>query len=298
MEEKKIKPNYKDSKVLRTYNSDVADAIRNDEGSIIKIALAEKEKRETEAIYKEAEGTKTSKVFLVIGGVILIVAAIVGSYFLFQKKKEKETPLPIPGNIETFITYNTYSYIDITDVTNTVELLDSIKKQESTDSGLIKALFLERKINDTSEFLTSNNFLSLIKASTPGALTRSLPDKYLLGKYSNLNSTNEQSKSAMFLILQISDYPQAYASMLDWEKTMLIDLYTLFSIEIIEPDDDNLFEKPWKDIIVNNKDTRVLYKDNGEAILYYVFINKNSLVITGNLEALKEIITRLIIKNT
>ena len=258
----------------------------------------EKEKREIEAIYKEAEGTKTSKVLLIIGGIVLIVAAIVGSYFLFQKKKEKETPIPIPGNIETFITYNTYSSIDVTGATNTVELLGSIKKQDGADTGLIKALFLTRKINDSSEFLTSNNFLTLIKATIPEALTRSLPDKYLLGKYSNLNSVDEQNKSAMFLIFQISDYPQAYRSMLDWEKTMLRDLYTLFNIGIITPDDDNLFEKSWKDVIVNNKDARVLYRDNGEAVLYYVFVNKNNLVITSNLEALKEVISRLIIKNT
>jgi len=62
MEEKEKKPNYnRDSKVLRTYTSDMADAIRTDEVSVIKIALAEKEKRDREAMYQKAEGTKTSK---------------------------------------------------------------------------------------------------------------------------------------------------------------------------------------------------------------------------------------------
>ena len=46
MEEKEKKPNYnRDSKVLRTYTSDMADAVRTNEVSVIKIALAEKEKR-------------------------------------------------------------------------------------------------------------------------------------------------------------------------------------------------------------------------------------------------------------
>jgi len=296
MEEEKKQPNYKDAKVLRTYTSDMVDVIRTDEVSVIKIALAEKEKREREAMYKKAEGTKTSKILLVIGGVVLIVAAIIGSYFLIQKKKEKDTPKQVASGVETFITYNAQSYIDVTNATNIIELLDTIKQQESVSQGLIKTLFLTRKTNNISELLTSKNFLSLIKTSIPGALTRSLSDKYLLGKYSNPNATNEQDKSAMFLIFQTTDYTQAYASMLSWEGTMLKDLFILFNINMGKSD-NTLFEKPWKDIIINNKDARVLYNDNGEAILYYVFVNKNNLVITSSTEAIKEIISRLIIKN-
>ncbi len=74
-----------EEKALRTYTSDMADAIRQNEVSVIKIALAEKEKREQENIYKQAEGTKTSKIFFVIGGIILISVGLVGSYYLFQK---------------------------------------------------------------------------------------------------------------------------------------------------------------------------------------------------------------------
>jgi hypothetical protein len=296
MPDNNTQKNYKDSKVLRTYTSDMADAIRTDEMSVIKIALAEKEKREQEAVYREAEGTSTSKILLIVGGVVLIVAAIIGSYFLIQKKKEKEVPIPIPGNQETFITYNANSYIDVTDKYNVMELLDAIKQQENQNTGLIKALFLTKKINNVDEQLTSNSFLSIIKTSIPGALTRSLSDKFLFGRYSNKNSVNPVDKSATFLVFQTNDYTQAYASMLDWEETMLKDLSILFNINI--PESDNIvFQKPWKDIIVNNKDARVLYNESGEALLYYVFMNKNNFIITNSLEALKEIISRLTIKN-
>lgn len=297
MNENEKQINNKDIKVIRTYSSDMVDAIRTDEISVIKIALAEKEKREQEALYRKAEGTNTSKIFLVIGGIILIAVAIIGSYFLIQKKKEIEIPKITTNDIETFILYNSKLYIDIINITNVSDLSGIIRQEQQNDSGLIKALFLTKKINNVSEILTSKDFLSLIKTTAPGALTRSLSDKYLLGKYSNQNAVNEQDKSAMFLVLETTDYNRAYASMLDWEKTMLKDLFILFDISIPESSNE-LFEKSWKDIIINNKDARVLYKENGEGILYYVFVNKNNFVITNSVEALKEIISRLITKNT
>jgi len=296
MNENEKQLNDKNIKVLRTYTSDMVEAIRNNEMSVIKIALAEKEKREQEAEYKEAEGTNTSKTFLVIGGIILIAVAIFGSYFLIQKKKEKEIPQPIINNIETFIAYDSQSNIDVANSINASDLLSIIKQEQQIDSGLIKALFLTRKINNVSEVLTSKNFLSLVGTTAPGALTRSLSDKYLLGKYSNPSAVNESDKSAIFLIFQTTDYNQAYASMLDWEKTMLKDLFILFNINIPKSD-NSLFEKPWKDIIINNKDARVLYGENGEGIFYYVFVNKNNFVITNNIEVLKEVISRLNTKN-
>lgn len=298
MDENEKQLNGKDIKILRTYTSDMVDAIRTNEVSVIKIALAEKEKREQENIYKEAEGTNLSKTFLVIGGIILIATAIIGSYFLFLKKKEIENSKPIViTNLETFLSYDSKSYIDVTNITNANELLAIIDKERKVDTGLIKALFLTKTVNSLPEIITSKDFLSIIKTIAPGALTRSLSDKYLIGEYTNKNVVNENDKNATFLIFQTNDYNQAYASMLEWEKTMFKDLFVLFNINTYGTD-NSIFEKPWKDILLNNKDARVLYGENGEGILYYVFVDKNTLVITSNKEALKEIVIRLIIKNS
>lgn len=297
MEANKPQPNDKEIKVLRTYTSDMADAIRTNEVSVIKIALAEKEKREKEEVYQKAEGTNTSKTFLVIGGIILIAIAIAGSYFLIQKKKTNETPQTRINNIDTFISYDSNIYIDVTNTTSISELSNIINQEQTANSGLIKALFLTKKINNAPSLLTSQNFLSLIKSTAPGALIRSLSDKFLLGKYANKKSVTPNDKTTMFLIFQTTDYNQAYASMLVWEKTILKDLFVLFNIPITGSDNP-IFEKSWQDIIINNRDARVLYGENGEGLLYYIFVNKNNFIITTNIDALKEIITRLLIKNT
>ena len=293
MEENKTQLNSdKDIKNLRTYTSDMADVIRTNEVSVIKIALAEKEKREQEEIYKEAEGTNATKIFLIIGGIILITSAIFGTYFLIQQKKIKDLPINATNNIDTFISYDSYSNLDVTNISNINDFANFVKQIEKAPSRMIKAIFLTQKTNNISETTNSKNFLSLIEANPPSALTRSLSDKFLLGKY-----TSEDSTSTIFLVFQTTDYANAYASMLDWEKNILKDLYVLFNINIPESN-SVLFENQWKDIIVNNIDARVLYGSSGEGILYYAFVNKNHFVITGNIEALKEIITRLQTKNS
>jgi hypothetical protein len=292
MDENEKQQNNDEIKVLRTYTSDMAEAVKKNEISVIKIAMAEKEKKEKELEYTEVDETTTSsKKLPIIGGIILIITAIIGSYFLLKNKSATEIPTQQTTNIETLIAYDSKEFLDVTNITNVFDLSEIIKKENPSDPGPIKAFFLTRKINNLDEMLTSKNFLSLIKATTPSTLIRSLTDKYLLGKYLIQNN-----KSAIFLIFQTTDYPQAYSSMLEWEKTMFQDLTILFDINDQEQG-NQLSEKKWKDVVIKNKDARVLYNNNGEEILYYVFVNKNNFVITNNLNALKEVLARLLIKN-
>ena len=304
MEENKVQPNDKNIKVLRTYTSDMADAIRTNEVSMIKIVLAEKNKREQELIYKKAEGTTFSKIFLLIGGIILIAAAIFGSYFLFQKK-EKEVPIPIPvptpvvDNVDTFISYDLKSNIDVTGINTPTAFVDLINKEKLTAQGQIKTLFLEKKVDGIMGNLSSKDFFTMIQSTAPSTLIRSLSSNFLLGKYLD-SSLISENKDSIFIIFQTNNYDQTYASMLDWEKTMLNDLKSIFDIKLPIPNGKDAIvpEKLWRDVIIDNRDARVIYGDNGEGILYYVFVNKNNLLIASNIETIKEIVERLIIKNT
>jgi len=211
-------------------------------------------------------------------------------YSLFQKK---ETVAPIiTNNFETFINYDLYSAIDVTNITNQNNLINVIEENNLLNVGQVEAIFLSKKINEVEEKLNTKDFLSLIESNAPGSLVRSLSEKYLLGEY-----ITTEKKSVKFLIFETNNYAQTYASMLEWEKTILKDLFIILNLKNI-PVESPLFEKQWKDVVINNRDARVLYGDNGEGILYYVFINKNHFVITSDKETLKEVISRLILKSS
>lgn len=289
MDQEKLKSNDENIKVLRTYTSDMAEAVRENEASVIKIALAEKAKREEENIYKKAEGTKTSKIFFVLGGVFLIVIAIFGSTYLISKKEK--IPESIVKNTDTFILHDTYLFIDVTNINGHEELFAKINQSSKEYISGVRAIFLTRTIEEVSEELTTDNFISTLKINAPSALTRSLSNKYLFGQYKEKNSPDVTPDN--FLIFETNNYNQAYASLLDWEKTMSKDLDNLFSSDNKAEDSS---QKKWQDIIINNNDARVLYGQNGQAVLYYTLIN-NKVIITNTLETLKEIISRIIVKN-
>lgn len=295
MEEKKEQIKTPNLKVLRTYSSDMADAVRTNEMSVIKIALAEKDRREQEEVYKKVEGSKTSKVLFAIGGIILIGAAIWGSTHILEKKKVAEDLLLTKNQaVDTFINYDNSSFIDVTEVSNVVGMVSAIKAKLPEDEKGISALFFTKKIGIGNERIDKDIFLSILKTTAPGSLIRSLGTEFLLGKYSNKEAI--VSRPSMFLVFKINDYSLAYASMLDWEKSMFRDLFVLFDINISDSD-NALFEKSWKDIIISNKDARVLYGENGEGVLFYSFVNKDRLIITKDSDTLKEIISQILVKN-
>ena len=284
-------------KTLRTYTSDMAEAVRTNEASVIKIALAEKEKREQEAVFEEARGTKTSRTLFVIGGIILIIGAIFGSLYLIAQKNKKETPTVVEEKIGTFILYNNEIKIDVTNATNITDLAGLINKETLGEAGSTNAIFLQKKVDGSNILLTTKEFLTMIGATAPGALVRSFSDNYLLGKYSTQVGT--EKKTSTFLIFETTNYSQTYASMLSWEKTMLRDLYTIFDIKIpeqVEGQTESLLDRQWKDMIINNRDARVLYGDTGEGVLFYAFINKDKLIITDNIETLRKLIAELLLR--
>ncbi|MDE2030659.1 MAG: hypothetical protein KGI58_00130 [Patescibacteria group bacterium] len=290
-----------DIKNIRTYTSDMAEAIRENETSVIKIALAEKDRREREEMYKKASGTKASKILLLLGGIVLIIGAIVGSYLLYKKNKVINAPQVIKVENKDIISYDDKVFVDVMGDTNQSDLFSSIKNDIVTPGkpGSIKAIFLTQKVGGIDQTLSIDNFMSLMNTEAPAPLLRTLDKSYMIGTYTDTDQStyNTPLKTHLFLILTIKDYNQAYASMLEWEKTMLNDLFILFNIDI-SGNRSNLLDKQWKDIIVNNKNARILYDTYGNDVLYYMFTNTNNIIITDSQSTINEINSRLLNNNT
>lgn len=288
---KKVNP----PKTIRTFSSDMAKAVRENEMTVIKIAMAEKDRLEQEEILAKSKGTRFSRTMFFVGGIILIGSALFGSYYFANLKKEKEILIvKEKPRIGTFIVYDNAISIDVSNVNGLMNLVSAIHSKKQEEKSGSNAIFLSKKTSTGGdEIMNKDEFLSILKATAPLSLTRSMSKEFLFGKYVE-NSQNIDSTA--FLIFGINDYNLSYASMLDWEKSIFSDLFILFDIHLSDSD-TALFERDWKDVVVNNKDSRVLYGVDGEGILYYSFVNKNTLVITENIEVLKRIINAILIKN-
>jgi site-specific DNA-adenine methylase len=297
MDENKSQLNNKGNlKNLRTYQTDMADSVRTNEISVIKVALAEQNKHEREDLYRKIEGTPTKKIFWVIGGLIIIGGALYGSYYFMNKKVENNIPIQTVKE-ESIISYD-----------ETVEIIlnpsdDLINKIHMTfqsgKDGAITYLPIRENINGLNEKINVAEIFTKLKFTAPSSLVRSLSDSYMAGiltKNISNNPDHIENKPNLFFIFQSTDYEYTYAGMLDWEKTLASDAYELFNLVTTE-NKLKLSERLWRDIVINNKDARVLYNEDNKPILYYIFIDKKNLVLTDNYETIKEIISRLLIKN-
>jgi len=300
MEEKnpQINTDGSEAKTIHTYLTDMAETVRNNEISVINIAVAEQKKHEREDIYRKVEGKNSTKLFLLIGGVILLLGTFITIYFIIQKNKGVNIPITnvTSSKIETIISYDDQSFVDVSQTTNSNDFVKLLKPEllKAGNPDSIKSIFLTNSMSGSPEILKLEDFTSLLGVTAPSSLIRSLSGQYMIGTYTPAIK-NVNSKPHLFLLFKVKDYDIVYAGMLQWEKTMLNDMFSLFSINTVG--NISLSEMPFKDALINNKDMRVLYNDAGDNILSYVFIDKNNLIITDNQDTIEKVASLLLFKN-
>ncbi len=296
MQDNNLQPkNNEKLKTVRTYLSDMADTVRENEISVIKVAMAEQKKREVEDLYLKEEGTPMSKTLWIVGSIILIIGASLGSYFLIQKKIQNSKPVQI-SKVETVISYDELYPVNLSDEDILVSKLISARKYANTSNkeNSIKYIPLTKDVSGVKQNISNKEFFDRISSTAPSSFVRSLSSSYMIGTYKKDYSLN--NKANLFLIFQINDYSYAYAGMLEWEKTIAKDMYDLFEFNT-NKNRLQVTENKFKDIIMWNKDARIIYNENGTPMLYYIFVDNNNLVITDSGDAIKEIIDRINIKN-
>jgi hypothetical protein len=288
------KSNNKDNlKTVRTYLSDMADTVRENDISVIKVALAEQNKHEREDLFRKAEGTPVTRTIWIIGGIILVLASIIGTYYVIQKKEKENLPVSVIKE-ESIITYDENSTIEINNTDYLVDKLKNQVKQLSISGSIngINSININQKIDNVSTKLGVIDIFSRLNLTASASLVRSLSDLYMVGTYTKNGAIGPK----LFFIFRSNEYDYTYAGMLEWENFLSSDMFYLFNLKTNETK-LQLESRKWKDIIINNRDARVLHNEEGSPILYYMFVDSNSLAITDNEDTLKEIITRLIIKN-
>ncbi|MFA6354814.1 MAG: hypothetical protein WCW65_00060 [Candidatus Paceibacterota bacterium] len=291
MDENNKQPNSGNNiKTVRTYLSDMADTVRSNEISVIKVALAEQNKHEREDLYRNIEGTPSKKIFWIIGGIILVAGAIYGTYFILGQKALKDIPEQIVKE-ESIISYDEISPIIVTSVNELTDKLNIAKKEVSSSEkfGIVKYFSLSKDVNGLKEKILLKDLFQGLGFNAPSSLVRSLSPSYMIGTYT-------ENIPYLFMIFQTKDYEYSYAGMLEWEKSLASDMLSLFSLDTTQTK-LQLNNRKWQDIIINNKDVRVLLNENDKQILYYLFTDKNNLVIADNEETIKEIISKLVLRN-
>lgn len=301
-------------KPLRTYERDIAEMVRTHQTSAVSVNIArqkteealpvavrkekkvERQKAREELVQKKpvtivvdttpGASSASRNTLFAVGGVALIAIGIgLIGFFFFARNN---APAPI--------------VIDVT----TTPLLPSDETREINISGLTPSAISEQVSNIISSsyqndtvtqirFVTQNNgtpvaapiFFEAATAAIPASLSRAFETRMFAGVYT-LNDKHP------FYVIDIDSFDKAFEGMLAWEKDMYSDMGTLMRTDTATNNSiGGIVLNTFSDVIIANKDARVLRTSEGNIVILYSFVDEHTLVIADSERAFKEILNRL-----
>lgn len=322
-----------EAQTLRTYQSDIANTIKNDNVSMIKVALAEKKRQEQRSGLDNAIEDDNKRLYLIAGGVIaiLVIIGLVAGYIFLQSQNANQVGVQSQQQVQPLLYTEVISPLNIDEIRlDDLTKLIEMDKNAVMDLGSMKSIILttgSSSADGTSSQkerpLTTAEFFGALNSRAPDGLIRSLDPNYLLGVYA-------YNPRDMFAVFKVNSYDAAFAGMLEWEPSIESDIGDIFinkkervvrdlsaltsavsgtssatsseydasaastSATAASSSPFGVFsQRRFVDKVLNNKDTRVLVDSNGKEAMLYTFLDKNTLVISTSENSLKEIIFRL-----
>lgn len=280
-------------KTLRTYEGDLADAINKKQASAIKITIAENKKNsEHETIRTKTPSTTKNTFALVVSVAFIILGAGVLYYvYVYVLPHNTNTPAPI-ALAPTIIETDSQKELAVSSETIAAAIKNELTSSVVSPNSIENVRFTQAATNEAKP-LTANEFLTWIGTHAPASLTRTFSSQFMFGIHSL-----EQNEP--FILLKTDSYESAYAGMLKWEPEMYDDFKNSIIRENIDAtsspqlSSDILDAKTYAtDMVIRNKDVRVIYDTNKNILLMYSFVDRNTIVITTNELTLREVISRM-----
>jgi flagellar basal body-associated protein FliL len=260
---------------------------------------AEKEKQYSlEKIQTTKEPSKIKIKNIIIGSfiVVIIISAVYYGFIFVSKLLNPPEIVITELKIPTFIFPNYQRELFLKNLKKQT-FVDSVLEEEKTISiplGSIMQLY-PTKEDSTKQFVVEGtegnktliitpSLFNILEAKNPTSLTRALDPDFILGYHSSLGNKP-------FLLFTVNSYENAFAGMLNWEKTMYQDFSPIFVREDTKLEKQTIYE--FKDVVIVNKDVRVILNNEGKIEFAYSFLNKNTLLITNNESTLEEIFRRI-----
>ncbi len=267
-------------KSVETYTDDMVKVLESDKGSTIKKIIQEEEERERQKKNLSPESLR-NRIFMIAGMVLLVLALGAMVFATFLGEKAGIVPLQAPFGTAIFVDKNSFNETKDLSAKDTSSLLNAKISEADVKAGGIEGIFL----TNNGRNISFGNLNSILKWGFPSSGVSSITD-FLIGVY------NGTSGKDPLVLLKVSSLDDIFGSMRAWEGTMLSDLSGMFGINITA-ENKYLLTENFQDGIIENKNARVLYDNNGNIVLMYVFADDNSVIITNGISAVDEVLSRL-----
>lgn len=296
MANKNIPDNHSRIKALHTYEGDMARAIRENNGSIVKISLAEQKKNGDEIRRQKIAKARSRNFFYVISTILIIIVVFFSARFVIEAIKERGVNKSTIESKNTFFAVEEQTVIEsnlLIGKESSIKAILATLKAKAVENGINIVLFKKESLDTESPvtFLSTQEFINRLQFSMPGALTRSLSKDMLIGSY-----TQKNNDPKLFILWETTDYDQSFAGMLEWENGLFADIFLFFD-ETLNKNYEYFVSKKWEDLLIDNNDARVLRDIEGNPVLYYIFLDRSVFLLANDLPTIREITSRLRTEN-
>lgn len=260
----------------------------------------------------ESEKVSIGNIVGIVIGIVLLVAAIGVMVFVYGAWQATRTPVVVTEVVpDVGIVVESVSVIPVGVGTSRSDLIKSFEDAVNETGGVRGDVVGIVYQVGTSTRMTAQQFMDVLDTSAEDQLVRTLLDRFVAG----VHITDAEHG---FLVFKTSLFENAFAGMLAWEETLLRDLpflrnslivnesalavvvpnatttdaTTTTDVAVVVPQDP-LYGAVFRDVVVENKNARALYTQRGEIVLIYSFPDTETLVITSNVQTLKELYSRL-----
>lgn len=283
---------------IRTYQSDIAEAVQSKKASLVTIAIAEskrKEKQKKAPPKKPATKKRLGKTTVLLVALLFVALGAGAVYFIFYYKNlTDDTSLTPDVELGSMIVVEKVLGLPTEGLDRTLLISEIRKITENTALSLgdvAEIIPTKSKLTGGEKKIDADELFEILNTNVDAAFARSMKDEFVLGVHNfGVNRT--------FLILKTSFFENAFAGMLRWENKIEEDLTFLMQEQRVESDtlpvtttEFSVYE--FKDIVVRNRDARALMDEAGNIKIIYSFPNRETLVVTNNKGTLVEVFERL-----
>ncbi len=270
--------------VMKTYSSDIAEALKNKQGSVLSIAFAEEKKRQQIHDVTSA-GSKKNITYIIFGVLFLGISVVMIGSFFFSIFNKTPSIMPAP-KVPSLISYDVDKAEDIT-TSSTSSIQELIRKNVAESfEGKVKRILFYQSAGAMQSPVTLREFESKIDFTMPNRLINSLNGEFFVGAI-NANNTNYP-----VMIFSINSFDTTFPGMNEWEKDIVEDL--IYPFDIKADDDNELLNRSMQDKTVKNHPARILVDKTGKIVLIYGFVGSEYVVISTNEDAYGESVSRLL----
>ncbi len=293
---------FKGQKPIRTYESDMAEAMTKKRASVAKIVIAENSKNSNSEVISNKESSNIGKNILkFVFSLIFIVAGGFGAYYLYTiSPLAKQPVVKQEGKIPSVITPDALKVVSAPELKKgmlTQFVNSQFNKYDIPNNQIYEIVPAIKTAASTTIKLGSKKFIEAMGFEITDTLKRSLTDRWMLGIYSY------NGKNIPFIILTNDFFQNAFAGMLKWEETMPDEFMNIFDYkEIAYRNTSNStstisnfynIKGNFEDKVIKNRDIREFKTQNGEMLLLYTFLDKNTILITDSEIVIPALIERI-----